>query len=714
MKEADRIIRRFFWGQNFADGLRTTIAVLVPTLVATFFGETETGVMFSLGALAVSITDTPGAIRNRTNTMLFSLVFIFLTALITIPLRQHLLGMGAVVFALSFIYSMLLVYGNRGGAVGSAALLVMVLTLEQEPAPHGAVAVAFFIFLGGGWYTGISLLSHHLRPFRMAQRTLGECVQEVARYLRIKADFYDCAANLDDSYKRLVSQHMEVSQKQDDVRHILFKTRQIVKDSSYMGRKLLLAFTDTVDLFEETTASFYDYRMLRKNFSESGVLDGIALIARSMADELETIGLSIQGNSQYVPRMDFDAAIQQLKKGIDAANTSGEQSNLILKKLLVNIRRMMQRMEDLRLYFVREHEGRQKENVPLDRFVSHQSLEANLLWSNLNFNSAVFRFSLRVAIAALVGFGVSKFIAVSHHSYWILMTTIYMLKPSFSLTRQRNIERIVGTLAGGAIGIGLLLLVHDKNVLFALLVLLMLGTYSLIRTQYLAAVAFMTPFLLIFFHFMGMGIREVVEERVVDTLLGCIIALLAGYLLFPTWERDEMEKHLKDMLKANSNYLFRVAEMFQGKVVPPYDYKLARKEVYVSSANLSAAFQRMLSEPKKTRTDSAHIQQFVVLNHILFSNIATLGSTLRVQPARLYPAELNRALRKLVHTLCASLEQMNTPCSPKALESLAALEGEAAPLTPDEALLKKQLEFMQRLGEDIAKAGAEVRGKTPA
>ncbi|RPD44783.1 hypothetical protein DRJ53_16645 [Paracnuella aquatica] len=709
MKEADRVIRRFFWGQNFADGFRTTVAVLVPTLLGAFLGATETGILFSLGALAVSITDTPGAIRNRTNTMLFSLFFTFLTALATISMRPYLVGMGVLIFVLSFFFSMLLVYGNRGGAVGSAALLVMVLTMEhdQTPAPHNTFVTALFILLGGGWYTVISLLSYHIRPFRMAQRTLGECVQEVARYLRIKADFYDCNIDLEGSYRRLVTQHMEVSQKQDDVRQILFKTRQIVKDSSTPGRRLLLAFTDTVDLFEETTASFYDYRMLRKNFAETGMLQHIATIARSMANELESIGLAIQSNTNYVARMDFSAAIQDLKKEIDALQSNGDQSNLILKRLLVNIRRMMQRMEDLRLYFGRGS-GRQKESVHLDRFVSHQSLEANVLWSNMNFNSSVFRFSLRVAIAALVGFAVSKFIAVSHHSYWILMTTIYMLKPSFSLTRQRNIERIVGTLAGGAIGIGLLLLVHDKNVLFGLLVLLMLGTYSLIRTQYLAAVALMTPFLLIFFHFMGMSLGKVVEERVVDTLLGCIIALLAGYLLFPTWERDEMEKHLKDMLKANSNYLFRVAEMFQGKVVALHDYKLARKEVYVSSANLAAAFQRMLSEPKKTRRDSSHIQQFVVLNHILFSNIATLASTLRSQPEKVYPAELNRAMRKLINTLCTSLEQMNTPCSAKALESLAVTEETGVPLNTDEVLLKRQIEFMQRLGEDIAKAGAAV------
>lgn len=709
MKDTYKELRSFFSSQPFSDGLRITIAVLLPALVASFLGNIHLGMLFSLGALCVSLADTPGAIVNRTNTMLFCLAFIISTALLTEWARTSLFWMGMLVVALSFFFSLFLVYGLRGAAVGNAALLVMVLSMDQEPLAYGFGAQALFIFCGGLWYTLVSLAAYRIAPFRTAQRSLGECIRELAQYLNIKANFYDCDHPLEGNFNKLLAQQIVVHEKQDAVREVLFKTRQIVKDPSDEGRRLLLAFTDVVDLFEEITASYLDYRYLRKEFGETGVLGQIAALARSMAAELDAMGMAIQSNQKFVPALDADAAILQLKAAVDTL--PAERNNtLILKKLLVNIRRMLQRLQDLRLYFDAVVPREQKQMLPYDRFVAHQSLDPRLLFNNLNLQSAVFRHSLRVAIAALVGFAVSKFIAQSHYSYWILMTIIFMLKPSFSLTRQRNIERIAGTLGGGVIGIILLLLIPNKQVLFGLMVLFMLGTYSFMRTRYLLSVVFMTPFILILFSFLGVGFIALLQERIIDTLVGCVIALLAGYLLFPNWESEQLGNHLRDMLKANSNYLFRLAEMLAGKTVPVAEYKLARKEVYVSSANLSAAFQRMLSEPRRKQVNRSAIQQFVVLNHVLFSNTATLASGLMGQPPRPYPAELNRSIRRILHTLCTALTQMNSPCKTAALESLGST-GNDVPhaLSQDESLMQAQLEFMNRVSEDIVKAARASR-----
>ncbi|HEX8462394.1 MAG TPA: hypothetical protein VF623_13225, partial [Segetibacter sp.] len=53
--------------------------------------------------------------------------------------------------------------------------------------------------------------------------------------------------------------------------------------------------------------------------------------------------------------------------------------------------------------------------------------------------------------------------------------------------------------------------------------------------------------------------------------------------------------------------------------------KVARKNAMVSLANLTDAFNRMLSEPKSQRKGSELLHQFVVLNHMLTSYIATLS-----------------------------------------------------------------------------------------
>jgi uncharacterized membrane protein YccC len=42
--------------------------------------------------------------------------------------------------------------------------------------------------------------------------------------------------------------------------------------------------------------------------------------------------------------------------------------------------------------------------------------------------------------------------------YWILLTVIIILKPGYSLSKQRNIQRLIGTLVGVAIGWSILVL----------------------------------------------------------------------------------------------------------------------------------------------------------------------------------------------------------------------------------------------------------------
>src|SRR5690606_29404130 len=66
--------------------------------------------------------------------------------------------------------------------------------------------------------------------------------------------------------------------------------------------------------------------------------------------------------------------------------------------------------------------------------------------------------------------------------------------------------------------------------------------------------------------------------------------------------------------------------LYTGQQMVITEYKLARKETYVSTGNLMAAFQRMLSEPKSKQKHSSRLYHFVVLNHTLTSRIAALAA----------------------------------------------------------------------------------------
>jgi uncharacterized membrane protein YccC len=117
------------------------------------------------------------------------------------------------------------------------------------------------------------------------------------------------------------------------------------------------------------------------------------------------------------------------------------------------------------------------------------------------------------------------------------------MKPAFSLTKERNYHRLIGTIVGAIFGLLILSYQHNKNVLFAILLLCMLGAYSFQRKNYVVSVLFMTPFILILYNFLGMGNISILEERVMDTFIGGGISFIASYFLFPAWKRKNFKRY---------------------------------------------------------------------------------------------------------------------------------------------------------------------------
>jgi len=56
---------------------------------------------------------------------------------------------------------------------------------------------------------------------------------------------------------------------------------------------------------------------------------------------------------------------------------------------------------------------------------------------------------------------------------------------------------------------------------------------------------------------------------------------------------------------------------------------MARRELLIALANLSDAFTRMLSEPKRYQQDVQHILRFVSINHTIIAHLASLSYLLQ-------------------------------------------------------------------------------------
>jgi uncharacterized membrane protein (TIGR01666 family) len=706
-------IRHFIYSHYFTDGLKISVGIVLPALLFAQLGQFLLGITISLGALCVSIVDNPGPAVHKRNAMLYTNVFIFLTAIVTGLLSRYPVLAGLEIFLLCFFFSMFNVFGNRASAVGTAALVVMVLQLDEQRDLEASIENALQLVLGGLWYLLFSLSLLQIRPYRLAQQSLAECITELAVYLRLKAGFYQQKTSIEKQYTKLIAQQVVVHEKQDVVRELLFQDR-IIKDPNQYGRQLIMVLVDMIDLFEESMATLYDYQSLREKYGHTKALKAIHKTLKSLADELDHLSGKLLSEEEMRPSRDFLKELNQLKAHIDDVETSYGLPNLVLKKILINIRNMIRRTEKVYSYFgnLQEESIQIRSQKDLPRFVSHQDFDLKLFREHFSFDSAIFRHSLRVAIVCLIGYAVSKLFPLGHYSYWILLTIIVIMKPSFSLTKQRNYERIVGTLIGGLLGVAIIVLIKDDAIRFALLLLCMVGAYSFQRLNYKISVLFLTPYLLILFSFLGENNFMVAKERIIDTLVGSSIAFLASYFVFPNWEYRQMKSAMRQALIANYRYCFKLAEAIHGKSWDITDYKLIRKEVYLSSANLGSSFQRMLSEPKRKQGPSKNISKFTVLNHLLSSYIANLSSVLQGEKEHEMNSLHIKWVRKCLFNLQAAIQALENPQDEVFVAEYPEIPAFFEPVKPEdwnEHLLNEQLQLCYKLTQDLRKLAEGFR-----
>lgn len=640
--------RRFITSHYFSDGVRITVGIVLPAIVLNYFDLLSTGIALSLGAMCASTTDTPGPIHHRRNGMLICIAAVVIVAFLTGLFSSYPWSMGSLIIVFCFVFCMIGVFGARAISVGVAALLIMVLTIDRPMTGKELLFHVLYLAAGGMWYMLLSLILYSIRPYKLTQQALGECILITSDYLRVRALFYNVSVNYDEVYKQMLEQQVKVEQSQSLVSELLFKNRAVIKESIPTGRILMMIFLDVQDLFEKTITSFQDYKLLHGYFDNTDILQRFQSVIYIVANELDEIGLAVQSGHAARENDTLQDTVQELKTQYehfrDARHTPENLEGLIsLRQILQRIEDIAARLMTLQLYTTFDKKKIKTTDNKIENadLVNSQNISWDLLKDNLTFDSNTFRHAIRVSIATVTGYIISRYLSVGH-SYWILLTIIVILKPTYSLTQKRNYQRLWGTAAGALVALLLLYFIENKTVLFSCMIILMIGTYSFLRSNYLIGVLFTTAYVLVLFHLVyGSNLKTIFTDRLIDTGIGSLIAFLANFLIVPAWEKEKIKDYMLAALENNIGYFKNVSAAFTGKPVAITEYKKSRQNAFVALANLSDAFSRMLDEPKFIQYNSQRIHRFVVLNHTLTSHIATLSHYVLPLSAKYASADFN-------------------------------------------------------------------------
>jgi uncharacterized membrane protein YccC len=215
-------------------------------------------------------------------------------------------------------------------------------------------------------------------------------------------------------------------------------------------------------------------------------------------------------------------------------------------------------------------------------------------------------FTARLMASIGVATVVSEVLPVQR-SYWVVLTVAFVLKPDLGSVFARALQRGVGTIIGAVLGAlilaavpyGLLLLI-PFGILAALL------PYGRSRNFGLLAV-FLTPLVVLLIDLLAPGGWRLAEDRLVDTVLGCAIALAVGYAPWPTAWQADLPDHFAGAIRHVSRYLREAlitslaspdgqARHDQRERLPARSR--LQRQAYRSLADMRTEFQRTMSEPR--------------------------------------------------------------------------------------------------------------------
>ncbi|MFD1771071.1 FUSC family protein [Sphingobacterium suaedae] len=713
--ERAKEISNFFYGQYFSEGLKITLGCIVPVIVCAYFGYLSVGTLVSLGALLVGLSDTPGAPSHRRLGMLSTALLCMLTYIIIVHVNYSVPLTTIVVATLSFVFAMFAIFNARAATVGSMCTLMMLFNVHHELVDTEKWLYLLYIAIGGSWYMIISMSIIQIRPYRIAQQELSESIRHVADYIRLKANFYDPKIDIDANYLKLIDKQIEVHKHQEMVRDILFQSKRSIKDTTKIGRFLTLIFSDIVDLFEQSMTTQYDYYAIKSSYAQYGVLMPFKHVLLKLTAEMDNMAYAINANKMPKPIYKFDHDIERLRAAVEKIDK--QQINTIpLKKIIINIRGIIKYLENIYAYSSSKLSDIPREEIDsASQFITRDQIDWKKFRSNLSLESSVFRHALRMSIVLAGTYLTLSLMNFNPNGiYWTLLTIMVILKPGFGLTKERNVQRLIGTIIGGVVGALIVFTIHDASIRFVLLIFFFLTAYSFFRVNYIVAVMFMTPYVLIMLSFHGMNTLEMAKERMLDTFLGGMIAFLSSYVIFPNWESTQFKDNMRSLLIANYNYVAQAIQILSGKQLTITAYKLARKEVYITSANMGSTFQRMLTEPKWRQKYTKEVNRFVILSHIQSSFSANLLTQVNQADKDVFDKEhvklLKRMLSELEKAIALLPLSQNTTADFKAHEDFPELH-DILDRGEESKLITEQLQFLVKISGDLHRVTQELTNR---
>lgn len=627
----DKLFLKF--GDNqFYNAIKITFTAIVAFFIFYSSADFTAAFTVTLGALLCAPIDISSNFKHK---IIGLLLVSFLIPIISFSLTYtypYFFIFAPLFCVLVFLSAFISLFGHRANLLSFTLLLTISLSFIHHDKPDILLTNCLYLLLGGLFYTLISIVFYFIKPNRYINLEVAECIEITGDYLELRSKLWIENTDREKINRQMLEKQVRINELHEHIREYLVYNKARTLNSNN-NRKLLVALSSLVDILELAMANTFNHKEFIEFFKDDdSILAEYKTLAHSFSVTLKSLAFHIKTNKKHHSignlANDFKKLKLRINDYVKNQNISIYDENAVnVNNLLFYADKQIEKIKGLeRVYKERvnadELRGKYRD---LEKFFTPEHYRLKTFLDHLNFKSSTFRYALRITLTMFVGLIVGN-IFNFENAYWILLTIVVIMRPGYGLTKQRSTHRVIGTIIGGILGISALILIDSNIALSILAIISMLLGYWFSGIDYKVGVTFVTFYVILIYGLLTDNAETQLVYRILDTVVGALLAFLATRFVWPTWELNSMNIHLENSLKAIKLYIIEVKYYYIKKGEPSTSYKLARKNAFIEVGNLMASFQRMIQEPKGKQVNRAELYELTVLNQTLVSSAASIGT----------------------------------------------------------------------------------------
>ncbi|MGW7103048.1 FUSC family protein [Streptomyces sp. NPDC054838] len=534
--------------------VRAGIALSAPLAVGFALGEPEYGALVSMGALSGVIGDTADAYRMRILNIAVPQVFGAVgVALGTLVFGHGWLAVGALTL-IALVSGMISSIGTVASVSGLLLLLNAVVGAGL-PLPKPWWTAPLLLAAGGLFVLALTLLGWPLRGRQPERAAVGACY-------RALADALEAAGGPDYEERRL-----GVTHSLNHAYDLVLGRRARVHGRNPSLVRLLVQLNVLVPLVDAAPAVHLSGRPLPPEVPAA----------------VRELGRVVEEGPTGAPALELPPPHGPSQRAVDKA---------------------------LRYATVLVHEEEPDPYDIDDRLGRPAALRvrAGRVGRDMALSGASWRYGLRLALCIGLAQSLVSLVPVER-SYWVGLTVTFVLKPDFGSVFSRAVLRALGTAAGLVLAAAVLSEVPrgwwDVPAMAVLAALI--PAFSV--KGYAFQTATITPVILLLSDQLNHQGFDLILPRLLDSLIGCAITLVAGYLLWPESWHTRIGDRLAEAVEDSARYVeraFAAADTTEADRAAARTARLhARRRIYRELSGVRSEFQRALTEPPPTGARAA-------------------------------------------------------------------------------------------------------------